>query len=410
LNGKDSITLTDSEVYSEEGASAEDNIDGTVTVTESGSVGNAPGRYEITYSAIDNAKNSSSKVRTVTVEADTTPDAFSFDAENEAFLNTAYIVSTEVAGINTAVEVKVTNGKYSVDGGATFTDADGLVNAGDTVILQLISATTISGVSVPSVATLDIGGVTADFTVTTRSTEPSGIFSGTGTVNGGTALTGVKAMIRNEHFVLFDEAERVLYDGNIVSYVGNDFTAEFDVYKNGMIVGGVGAGKVTATGTIDPQNNISFTLTGADYANGTIDVTYNSLFTRPATQNRFAAGYPFTWGGLTNTVNVGQNFGLRAPLDSDQFTGGPAGADRCNYDEGIKTIPDTSINLYQLNWDVQKAAGDPCDHEGTDFQGFATILDMPTPTAGKDGSGTDGIMWFAASNGEFSTFTIFTYQ
>jgi endo-1,3(4)-beta-glucanase len=59
--------------FSDPGASATDNVDGTVTVTVSGAVDSAAGSYTLTYSAIDAAGNSASVTRIVVVADTTSP-------------------------------------------------------------------------------------------------------------------------------------------------------------------------------------------------------------------------------------------------------------------------------------------------------------------------------------------------
>ncbi len=70
LNGEENITLQVGETYTEEGATATDNVDGSVNVTTTGSVNTSKaGIYTITYTAKDSSNNSASQTRTVTVEA-----------------------------------------------------------------------------------------------------------------------------------------------------------------------------------------------------------------------------------------------------------------------------------------------------------------------------------------------------
>jgi hypothetical protein len=281
-----------------------------------------------------------------------------------------------------------------------------VLTEGQTVALR---ATSSEDLNTTVTVTLTVSDVSENFTLTTRSAEPSGLFEGTGSVNSGTPLSNVKVMIRNESFIMFDETENVLYDGDIVSYEGNNFNAEFDVYKDGQLVAG---DKVSATGTIDSQNSIAFTLSGTDYGSGTIDAAYNDAFTvTPATNYRFSnenstAGFSY-WGGETNSVVQGDGFSLTAPASEDDntFYGTPTS---CEYDPAYKSISDDAINLYDLEFNVIPSGSSACNHEGDDFQGFATVLD--DTSGGKDGAGEAAFMWFAATNGEFSTFTIFTFK
>jgi hypothetical protein len=73
LNGDSNITIGFGEAYTEQGATANDNVDGNVDVSIDGTVGQGVGDYTITYSATDAAGNSSSVQRVVMVEDLTAP-------------------------------------------------------------------------------------------------------------------------------------------------------------------------------------------------------------------------------------------------------------------------------------------------------------------------------------------------
>ena len=68
LNGDKTINLTKGDVYNELGATATDDVDGSVTVTTSGEVdSSAVGTYTITYTAKDSSNNESNLTREVNV-------------------------------------------------------------------------------------------------------------------------------------------------------------------------------------------------------------------------------------------------------------------------------------------------------------------------------------------------------
>ncbi|HCG95434.1 MAG TPA: beta-glucosidase [Halieaceae bacterium] len=69
LNGEAAVQINEGEAYEEQGATAQDNVDGSVDVIVSGEVGSEPGVYTLTYTATDAAGNSSQVTRTVTVVA-----------------------------------------------------------------------------------------------------------------------------------------------------------------------------------------------------------------------------------------------------------------------------------------------------------------------------------------------------
>ncbi|TJY59412.1 choice-of-anchor D domain-containing protein, partial [Sinimarinibacterium sp. CAU 1509] len=100
-----------------------------------------------------------------TLTADTDPDAFSFTPVTGAEPNSLQAShAVTISGVNTAVSISVVGGAYSIDGGA-FTVAAGTVNAGQLVRVQLTASGSFSSAAQ---ATLTVGGVSADFTVTTR--------------------------------------------------------------------------------------------------------------------------------------------------------------------------------------------------------------------------------------------------
>ncbi len=71
LIGPAAVTVSLQGTYTEQNASATDDVDGAVTPTVSGTVNvNQTGAYTITYTAVDKAGNSSSATRTVTVVND----------------------------------------------------------------------------------------------------------------------------------------------------------------------------------------------------------------------------------------------------------------------------------------------------------------------------------------------------
>lgn len=74
LTGESALTVEHGTSYAEQGASATDNVDGTVTATPSGTVDTMTlGTYTITYTATDAAGNESTATRTVDVVDTTNP-------------------------------------------------------------------------------------------------------------------------------------------------------------------------------------------------------------------------------------------------------------------------------------------------------------------------------------------------
>lgn len=102
---------------------------------------------------------------------DIDPDPIVFNSvsgvQRDAWISSGAI---EVTGIDSAAPIDVIGGFYSIDGGA-FTSASGVVEEGQSVIVQLKSAISFS---TPSQVDLTIGSVSAAFQVTTeaRDTQP----------------------------------------------------------------------------------------------------------------------------------------------------------------------------------------------------------------------------------------------
>ena len=89
LNGEASVQINEGDAYEEQGATAQDNVDGSVDVVVSGEVGSEPGVYTITYTATDAAGNSSQITREVTVLAvDTTPPVITLLGEGSVEITT----------------------------------------------------------------------------------------------------------------------------------------------------------------------------------------------------------------------------------------------------------------------------------------------------------------------------------
>jgi hypothetical protein len=98
----------------------------------------------------------------------TMPDAFSFTAQTNVPLNTVVTSnSITVRGINTAAQISIIGGEYSIDGGA-YTSVVGTVTDGQTVKVQLTSSATNYGFTTNAVLT--IGGISGIFSVTTVTT------------------------------------------------------------------------------------------------------------------------------------------------------------------------------------------------------------------------------------------------
>ena len=119
--------------YTDEGATASDNVDGTVSVSTSGSVGPDAGTYTISYSASDAAGNTAAATRTVTV-ADTQPPTITLNGESDVShkQGTSYVddgaTATDVVDGTVEVTTTGTVGTELGDYSLTFTAADSAGN------------------------------------------------------------------------------------------------------------------------------------------------------------------------------------------------------------------------------------------------------------------------------------------
>ena len=96
---------------------------------------------------------------------DTKPAAFSFTPQTGVTVNTVVTSnSVTISRINTGTPISVTGGKYSINGGV-FKSVAGQVFNGDTVRVRLTSS---GSPATKKIATLTIGGVKREFSVTTE--------------------------------------------------------------------------------------------------------------------------------------------------------------------------------------------------------------------------------------------------
>ncbi|WP_240485143.1 glycosyl hydrolase [Aestuariibacter salexigens] len=148
LNGETVINHEQGTAFSDPGATASDDRDGSVTVSVSGSVGSAAGTYTLTYSASDSAGNTASITRTVIV-ADTTAPTIT--------LNGDALVSIDVD------DIYVEQGATAVD----LVDGEVSVNISGTVNTALANDYSLT------YSAIDSAGNTATAIRTVRVTEAS---------------------------------------------------------------------------------------------------------------------------------------------------------------------------------------------------------------------------------------------
>ncbi|MFL0798660.1 MAG: hypothetical protein K6L73_14355 [Cellvibrionaceae bacterium] len=106
---------------------------------------------------------------TTKTTADTTPDPFSFNDQVEVELDSEITSSPiTVTGFDFSLEVSVSNGEYSIDGG-DFTTSPSSVSKGQQIRVRHTSS---DDLSTTTSTTLNIGDVSDTFNATSRSTNP----------------------------------------------------------------------------------------------------------------------------------------------------------------------------------------------------------------------------------------------
>ena len=157
LSGDASIAHEQGTTYSDEGATATDNVDGNVNIVVSGAVDEASAAiYTLTYSASDNAGNSSTAIRTVVV-ADTLAPVLTLNGDAIVIIEQKTVFSdpgaTATDSVDGSLEVAVSGVVGSAVGDYTLaytaTDAAGNAASMDrmvTVILDGDAVTTNCGV------------------------------------------------------------------------------------------------------------------------------------------------------------------------------------------------------------------------------------------------------------------------
>ncbi len=167
INGSESVSVSLQGSYSEAGATANDDEDGAITVTTTGSVDvNKTGTYTITYSATDAAGNEGSATRTVSVVNDAAKYEGTYTCTNPDFGSSSPWTQSIIA--STTVNNRVFFSKFAARTGNTTVAAN---VAGD---LQVV--TTTSGA-------LGANGCTYSYTSGSAGTVPTKNGSGKWTFN-----------------------------------------------------------------------------------------------------------------------------------------------------------------------------------------------------------------------------------
>ncbi len=196
-----------------------------------------------------------------TVAADVTPEPFSFaPLINQALSSPITSAPATITGIDVPVPITVVGGEYAIGAGA-FTAAAGTVANGDTVTLRQTSSATPA---TATVATVTVGGVPADFSVTTvpADTTPNAFtFAPQLDVPLSTVTTSAAATITG-----INTATAITVIGGEYSISGGAFTAAAGTITNNQTV----TVRQTSSALFDTTTNAVVTVGGVS---GTFAVT-----------------------------------------------------------------------------------------------------------------------------------------
>jgi|GEM_PF-1308315 len=181
--------------------------------------------------ASNSSISNSSAISSVPVVVDSTPDNFSFNAVTNAPLGTQVISNPiTIAGINTATPISITGGQYSINN-SDFTSAAGTVINGQSVTIRLTTTTTTS---TATVASLTIGGVSADFNALTASldtTPDSFSFTSVGNAALNSSVTSNAITVSG-----LAAAAAITVDNGQYSIDGGPFTNSVGTVTNGQTI------------------------------------------------------------------------------------------------------------------------------------------------------------------------------
>lgn len=240
----------------------------------------------------------------LSISGDTTPDAFSFNAQSDVARNVLINSnSISISGINMPTSISIVGGEYSIDGGA-YTSSPGTVGGGQSVTVRLMSSGSYGSTTS---TVLTIGGISAVFNITTLANmdAASPILSITSPSDG--TLININTIQLAGYAT---DAGRG--DSGIASVSANGL----------MAAGGAATGNATANWTFNeslaPGTNY-FTVVATDASPNANHTTQNlSVVYLPQLTDSSGDGMPDVWK-TANGLNPGvDNAGGDA--DSDGYT------------------------------------------------------------------------------------------
>ncbi len=219
--------------------------------------------------------------------------------------------------------------------------------------------------------------------------EPVGFYTGTATVNS-TALIDVKGMMYNNRLLMFSPMANVLYDITFSDITVNDFTATAEVYANGDINDAASHSNVSLSGTTDEATITGVFSGGSGLANGRFQLVFDEDNNKEATLARIETFGSNGWVG--DFISVDTVIG-EIGFNSLGGFGGTTQLPICEFSNGITIQPTESISTYLLEHITNQILN--CANPGIDYTGFGVVT---------DGEGTDTVLYFATTNGEYAVF------
>lgn len=226
--------------------------------------------------------NGTFSVTTVSAAADTTPNAFSFTAQTGVGVNTlATSNSVTIGGIDAPSPISITNGEYSINGGA-FTTASGTISNGNSVVVRRMSS---GSNSTAVTAVLSIGGVSGTFSVTT-------VAPGSDNVPDAFAFS-----------TLINAAISTTYVSDIITVTGTDTSSAISIANGEYSLNG-GTTWVTASGTV----NLGSTVVVRRASSG----TFNTAVLTTLTIGGVTGAFTIITAPSQAAYDAGQRFTLKA--------------------------------------------------------------------------------------------------
>ncbi|WAC59773.1 RHS repeat domain-containing protein [Brevundimonas sp. SL130] len=240
---------------------------------------------------------------TTAAAADTTPNAYDLGGPVTGAAGAWSSSNTvTIAGIDAATPVSISGGQYRINGGA-WTAASGTVTAGQTIQVQ-VQASTTAGAS--QTATLNVGGVTDTFQVTTAAadTTPDAYELGSAVV----AASGAWSASATVTVAGINAATPVSISGGQYRINGGAWTLSSGTITNGQTIQvqvqapATGGASQTATLNIGGVTD-TFQVTAA--VDTTLDaVSWPSISESSQSTNFVTGGAGRTLTGINSNVNI----------------------------------------------------------------------------------------------------------